>query len=147
MESQLKTKLVSLVLLLLLGCGGPKALITDRNGEVTFVKKLKSDGSPLLFRRDGFTSELALKKLSSITVTSETAIYEGDTWNAAVVIYKKDEKQVPYKGWLKSTSLLTANCPAGSCQFFVPSLAKIDLLMEEAETEATADDNATPAVE
>lgn len=116
-----------------MACSGPKALITDRNGEVTSVKKLKSDGEPLLFRRDGFTSTLSLKKLSSIAVLPETVIYDGDTWNSVVIIYKKDEKQTPVKGWLKSTSVLNAQCAAGECQFLIPSLSMIDLLMESSE--------------
>lgn len=130
--------------LLLLGCSGPKAFVSYETGEKILVKKIKSDGEPLLFRRDGGAeTQLNLKALGSLTVIdSPFVVYSGDSWQRVVITYKKDDKQDNHTGWIKSSASLMGRCPAGECDMPISSLSGIDFLMKE-QADTTADTTAT----
>ncbi len=131
--STLMTKGLALVSLLLVSCGGPAALITERGGSQILVEKIKSDGKPLLFRHDGVTAELNLKKLSYLEISpGVTKVYGGDSWQSISLSYADDEKKTVYNGWIPKRSVLLGKCPAGPCELSVSTLSYLDFVMEEA---------------
>jgi hypothetical protein len=147
MESPLKIKGLLLLALLLIGCSGPSALITDRGGAQLLVEDLESDGEPLLFRRDGVVTQIELKKIALLEISAGVIeIYGGDTWQFTTLTFQDDEKKTNYTGWLTSGSVLTGECPGGPCELSVPTLNQIDFVMEEVPTtpaDSSADSSAT----
>ncbi len=137
-----------LVSLLLFGCGGPAALVTDRGGAQQLVKDLKSNGKPLLFRRDGIVITLDLKTIAYLNISSyKVEVYRGDTWQKAVVSYKKDEKQQKYEGWISSGSALQGKCPGGPCHLILTSVKEFDFIMEETTDSSAVTDTTAAAAE
>ncbi len=147
MASTLMIKSLMLASLLLVSCGGPAALVTDRSGSQMLVEKIKSDGKPLLFRHDGITSELNLKKLSYLEIVpGVTKVYSGDSWQSTSLSYVDDEKKTVYNGWIPKRSLFLGKCPAGPCEMSVSTLGYLDFVME-VTVEGTEAGGATDATE
>lgn len=137
-----------LSLIALAGCAA-KLRVTDVDGSTSVVKKIKPEEGYLLFRTDGVTEKIKLKTLHHIDITNDsTEHYNGETWIAASLSYKKTP-DVLYSGWTLPTAIVTGKTnKKNRYRANITSISRMDRnLKGEPESEESVSEPVEPTAE